>query len=157
MIHYLVTRRHAYTLAKFLDGWGRELAGAVRILFYEKLALRRLGPGAYIFSDLERLDAAATRRAARLWEKLHARGDEYRLLNHPARSLRRHALLERLHERGRNTFRVFRFEDSLDDARLPVFLRGSDDHDGAATSLLTTPAQVEAAMRGRAPKGQLIE
>ena len=56
MIYYLVTRDHVYTLNYYLTSWGKELLPYICPIFYENLVrIKRLSPGTYIFSDLERL------------------------------------------------------------------------------------------------------
>ena len=108
IIHFLVTRRYAYTLKLFLKSpWGRELAGEVRVLTYERARWKRsFRPGTYVFADIERLGPAATERAAALRHRLASDRAAYRVLNHPVHTWRRYRLLRALHERGTNAFSV---------------------------------------------------
>lgn len=117
MIYYLVTRPHSYTIATFVQGWGKALAGRVTVGAYDGLlGGGELPPGGVvIFSDLDRL--APAERAA--LAPVHARLP--RALNDPARSLLRFELLRALYARGINQFNVHRFGDAP--ARFPVFLR----------------------------------
>lgn len=89
MIFYLSTKANRYTLKWYLDGWERELATRVRLLSYETIfKMKALPIGSYIFSDLERLSIADTERASRVWQMLSESGNNLRVLNHPALSMR---------------------------------------------------------------------
>lgn len=159
MIHYVVTGPHAYTVTGFLETFGAPLRGRFRWVSYELLfRLRRYPPGTWIFSDLERLSGEQAREAGRIRDLLAGAGEGWRVLNHPSRSLRRYALLRTLRERGLNEFDVHRPGEGRP-LRYPVFLRGEDDHEGSRTGLLTSPAEVEAALRspGRPAKALLTE
>src|SRR4051812_50169768 len=107
MIHYLVTRQHAYTMASFLESWGRALVGRIRVVPYEEVlggATLPTGKHAYIFSDLDRVGEALDAKQRGLLADLHAHlvrscGGR-RTLKDPARSLLRYGLLRRRHEGG---------------------------------------------------------
>lgn len=147
MIFYLATKAHLYATDVFLETLGRELAGRIRPLSYERAARMRSLPAAcYIFSDLERLEPAQTRQAAALWQALRDSGARCRLLNHPSRCLRRFELLRRLHQAGVNDFNVYRLTEGARTIRFPVFLRGEADHDGPASPLLHSHDELEAAI-----------
>lgn len=117
MIYYLVTRPHSYTIAAFVQGWGKALAGRVTVGLYDGLlAGGELPPGGVvIFSDLDRL--APAERAA--LAPVHARLP--RALNDPTRSMLRFDLLRALHARGINRFNAYGPGEAP--ARFPVFLR----------------------------------
>jgi hypothetical protein len=143
MIYYLSTAAHQYTLRTILEsaeatlGDGLEPLRQYRLLSYERLSkLRRLPAGSYIFSDLERLDPAATERAALAWNALAESRHDLRLLNHPIRSMRRFELLRHLHSKGVNDFAVRRLTDADLPGRLPVFIRDEGEHRGSLTPLL---------------------
>lgn len=156
MIVFLLTRRHAYTVGRFLETpWGREVAGEWRVLAYERARWKRsFRPGTYIFADVERLGPRATRRAAALHDRLSSDPARYRVLNHPALTWRRYRLLRTLHERGTNDFTVHRLDDADGRVRYPVFLRGENDHRGNRTPLLDGAGQLaEAAARVRRVRG----
>jgi hypothetical protein len=160
MIVYLATAAHRYTPLVFLETVGHALNARVSILDYERaFAIEGAPPATYIFSDLERLDGAATAQAVRLWQRLAA-GGRARLLNDPARVLRRFELLRALHNSGVNPFDVYRLTEARRPARYPVFLRGESDHDGAIGGLLDSPAALDTAVaeliaRGGARAGTL--
>lgn len=128
MIHYLVTRQHAYTMASFLESWGRALAGRIRIVPYEDVlggTTLPTGKHAYIFSDLDRVGAASSAKDRGLLADLHAHlvrsCGMARILNDPSRSLLRFDLLRRLYQDGLNRFAVWRAAETP--TRFPVFLR----------------------------------
>jgi hypothetical protein len=144
MIHYLVTPEHRYTMDGHLRTWGRSLRGRVRVVPYTRLLFRRrFAPGTYIFSDLERLTEAELATSRALADGLVAAGA--RVLNHPARALRRYAVLRTLHDAGINRFNAHRLARRAE-ARLPVFLRREDEHNGSLTELLRTPEALEQAV-----------
>jgi len=158
MIHYLVTDRYRNTIDVFLRTHGRSLAGRIRRLSYERaFAMRSVPAGTWIFSDLERLSPADTERAAALWRALATSGAPVRLVNHPGRALRRYELLRRLHESGVNDFDVRRLTEARAPRRFPVFLRREHDHEGAATDLLHTPAELAAAVEALEGRGESRE
>jgi hypothetical protein len=68
----------------------------VRLLRYLG-APRRRRPGTYIFADLEQLSPGELQKAAVVWQALAGAGAGVRLVNHPARSMRRYELLRTLH------------------------------------------------------------
>jgi hypothetical protein len=156
MIYYLVTAGYGHTMRTFLEHWGRDLAGRVRIVEYgEIFRARELAVGTYVFSDLERLLPAETAIAEIVWNQLHAASA--RLLNHPQRALRRYRLLARLHELGRNDFGVVRATDRDAVFRYPVFIRGASDHGGSLTGILHTRGEVDEALAGAVVRGHPIE
>lgn len=57
LIYYLVTRAHAYTVAAFVQGWGKALAGRILVAPYDALLAGNALPqrGTYTFSDPDRL------------------------------------------------------------------------------------------------------
>jgi hypothetical protein len=117
LIYYLVTRAHSYTIAMFVQGWGKALAGRVTVGLYDGLLAGGALPpgGVVIFSDLDRLTLAERSALA----PIHARLS--RALNDPTRSLLRFQMLRAVHERGINRFNVHRTGEVP--ARFPVFLR----------------------------------
>ncbi len=70
MIFYVVTEKHAFTINRYLESWGRNLLPQVRPVFYEQLdKIKSLPAGTYIFSDLERLSPEESEMAAQVWEQ----------------------------------------------------------------------------------------
>jgi hypothetical protein len=162
MVHYLVTADHRYTIDWFLEEWAPELAARVRVLPYEEaFDGGRLAPGAYIFSDLDRLSAVQRQAAIELWDRLAELHPHVRLLNHPARALGRYDLLRTLHASGGNDFNVYRLRDvfaadspaqaqmlsgrPLVEPRFPVYLREECEHWGELSALLHDWDQVREA------------
>jgi len=149
VINYLVHRDHRYTINSFLREWGNDLTDVIRIINYDRLKWPHpIWPGAWIFSDLDRLDAAAARRAGQLCRRLIEGGPAYRVMNDPYRSLRRFDLLRLLRERGVNSFDVHRLVPGWRPERYPIFFRHEHDHDGAISPLLNTVDEFETALRG---------
>jgi len=157
MLHFLVTSDHSYTMRDYFLHWGAALASQVRILGYETMPWTREPlPGAWIFTDLERLRPAEFESACSFAQRLSADPARWKVLNEPRKVLLRHALMRDLHAAGINDFRAFRLSDLPDDLRYPLFLRGENDHDGAATDLLHDAGQLRSAQgRLRNPEGML--
>jgi diguanylate cyclase (GGDEF)-like protein len=141
VIHYLATEEHGYTMDMLVSA-EPVLADRVRVLPYERAAENAvLGPGVYIFSDLDRLSDVELRRPIELWRRLEELGPDVRLLNDPTRVLRRYELLRMLHAEGINRFNVFRVPQTLPgDApmplRFPVFVREARESQGPLSELL---------------------
>jgi hypothetical protein len=159
MIFYLSKKHHAYTMRwRLLRDWDADLASRqemlrrFRLLSYEKaFRLRSLPVGTYIFTDLERLSPDETERAAIIWNTLAEQG--CRLVNDPVRSMRRFELLRHLREQGINDFDVRRLTDPRP-LRFPVFVRSERSHDGSATPLLHSPAELAAVIERLATEGR---
>lgn len=137
MIYYLVTRAHAYTLAAFVQGWGKALAGRILVAPYDAILSGNALPegGAYVFSDLDRLSAGERERLGAVRERLQGR-----VLNDPRRSLLRYELLGTLHDRGVNAYRAYRAGEVP--ARFPVFVRPEEGFLKAAPRLLDAAPEI---------------
>jgi len=155
MIYYLVTTGFSHTMRTFLDHWGGDMEGRIRIVTYdEALRATTLPLGTYIFSDIERLLPAETEIATRVWDQLHAAGA--RLLNHPTRTLRRYDLLTLLHAKGRNRFRVAHAGERGANLTYPVFLREEAEHKGSITNLLKNKRELDDALFGALVRGHRL-
>ncbi|MGH7264503.1 MAG: hypothetical protein ACREMB_06550 [Candidatus Rokuibacteriota bacterium] len=132
------------------------VAVTVGVRLYRYLrAPRRAKPGTYIFADLELLSPADLQKAVVLWQSLADGGPGIRLLNHPARSMRRYELLRTLHERGINRFDVYRLTEARWPAQYPVFLRREGDHGGPTSPLLRTRRELEGALHALRRSGEV--
>ena len=129
----------------FLASYGRALASTLRVVLYEDLlAARRAPAGTWIFTDFDRLTPAERDAAAEIWRRLEASGEPVRLLNHPLRAQRRHALLRGLRAAGLNDFDVYRLDELPAAPRFPVFVRVEDDHQGPRSELCAGRAALDA-------------
>jgi hypothetical protein len=154
VIHAVVRHAQRDTWEEFLGGWGRELAGQVRVESYERvLRARRVPAGTWIFCDHERLSLPERERLTWVWRRMARAGDRVRLLNHPMRVLRRYELLRTLRERGINDFDVQRLDEARAPRRFPVFLREEYDHRGPRSELLHSAAELEKAVEGLRARG----
>ncbi|HKP24916.1 MAG TPA: hypothetical protein VJV39_13700 [Dongiaceae bacterium] len=146
-IHYISTRKHAYTLGIFAALHGGAVASFIRILPYAMLPrIRAFRPGPVVFADLDRIPAAARTLHAALADALAA--DGHAVLNHPRQALGRFALLRRLHESGINDFTVHRLSDWREVRRFPVFIRHENVHGRAVTGLLPDLSWLRDALAG---------
>lgn len=179
---FLVHKGKEYTVRNFLRSWGQDLADRVAARHYpnlrstgrtpwkrfsQELRARRTGilpvegPAAngerrvYIFADLERLSAPETASAAALWRNLSERPDTLGLLNHPLSSVRRFALLERLHDAGINPFAVYRASEDAEPRSWPVFVRPEDDHGGHSPLVHDPDELAREIARQKAERGSL--
>ncbi|MDQ3439250.1 MAG: hypothetical protein M3478_02740, partial [Planctomycetota bacterium] len=109
------------------------------------LPLRRsIRATTFVFTDLERLTAAQCAAAEQFATRIESSGG--RVLNRPARVLRRFELLRALHEAGRNPFNAYRIDGARVPCRFPVFLRDESRHDGPLTPLLHNHDELAAAL-----------
>lgn len=144
MIVVFATRAHRYTFDIFLYYWAARTNNRYQILDYELLPhVGRVPRGVFLFTDLERLTPAMMSLASSVHDQLRAAG--MRVLNDPSRTLRRFDLMQTLHGAGHNSFRAVRVADAHT-LRMPVFVRGENDHQGSVTELLRSPAELEAAL-----------
>lgn len=157
MIHFVTTRDHAYTLQHLAKRLGR---GQCRVHHYERLFQRkRLPAGTWIFTDHERLSAYELELAARVAAKLEKGGA--RILNHPARILRRFDLLRALKQAGINSFAAWQAETFPAPGSFPVFIRNEYDHDANGSALIPDQAALKAKLadlreRGHSLAGKLV-
>ena len=161
MIHLLVTRAHSYTVQEYLQIWGRDLRRRVGALYYEDLAFGpRLSPGTYIFGDLERLNEPQMELARLAWRQMAQRPGDFRLLNDPAKVLRRYEMLKALHAAGVNDFAAHRMNNGSLPKRFPLFLRRESEHDGALSPLLNSREEMDRALsemtRGGIDKSDIL-
>jgi hypothetical protein len=133
MIHYLVFDHYAHAMGQFLEGWAPELARHLRIVSYDKLlGGQELLPeerSTVIFTNLgsvARLEPEQRDAVCTLHDRLAEQHGAARVLNNPARSLRRFELLRRLHDAGLNAFNVHRTSDMSARLRLPAFIRSEN-------------------------------
>ena len=154
-IHYLCTAEHSYTLGIFAEYYARKCRDALRIVPYRALPfIRSFGPGTFILTDFDRLQPRAKERVTELANSLVDSG--CRVLNHPARSLGRFALLRLLFEEGINGFNVYRPEEQDAVQRFPVFVRHECVHGKAETGLLHSADELAASLR-RLRRGALAK
>ena len=147
MIFYLVQRQNAKSL-QYVNLWGPAPGSRMQYLFYDDLvAVQQARPATYIFSDLETLSPGQLQLAIEFDEQLSLGGNKFRVLNHPARVLRRYDALNKLFAEGVNSFRAVRACDSLEGIRFPVFLRRGDDHRGNLTPLLQDQAALDRGLK----------
>lgn len=154
MIYYLVTQRHSYTMAAYLESWGGELARQLQIVPYGSLMGNREFPaGTYVFSDLERLPTVQRALLADVRDQLLRASAPIRLLNDPGRTLRRFGLLRQLHARGSNRFTAYRPDEPGRPWRYPVFVREENEHTGSLTGVLRDEGELGQALLGLIMQG----
>jgi hypothetical protein len=125
MIYYLTGERDLRSVLDFLEGPGQALAKRVKVVAYEDLLrLRKTRPprGAYIFT-LVSSRQRARETFTRLYRYVLERNGPERVLNDPAKCLRRLELLRALHRSGINPFDAWRASDPAGPQGWPVFLR----------------------------------
>jgi hypothetical protein len=155
MIHYFVTAARVGSIRLFLESWGKCLAPRMRVVTYESLlAGREQLPeqgGVYIFTNLGLVNAMSQQARSAICD-LHDRLVETRgankVLNDPARSLRRYDLLKCMYERGINTFDAFRASDASIRPRFPVFVRDEMRNELGLPVLAADAVQYASLLRG---------
>ena len=147
MISFWTNRESSWSILAYCGHRGRAIAGHFECRVYEDLgASVLLGPGAHIFSAIDRLTPNQREAAALMWEALEARAPDAPRLNDPRRVLLRFELLTKLHEAGINAYRVFRARNVRAISRFPVFLREADSHNGPLTGLLHSKHELSRAL-----------
>ena len=161
MIHFVVPAAHTAMMREYLELWGKDVADRLRIIPAESLVLEsRVPTGTYVLAGLDQLSTPLADFVSAFHDALERRPD-VRFLNHPTATLQRFALLEALHAGGKNSFRAVRVTTDLHSLRYPVFVRSADNHDGALSRLLDTPAEVEgeigrALVQGHAARSLMV-
>jgi len=151
-IYYFATARHTYTLGIYTAFYASASGPTIRIVPYSMIPfVAAFEPGAFIFTDFDRMSAAAIEHALPLVEALEASGSQ--ILNHPARVPGRFDPLRRLHQAGINAFNVHRVDDWRDVTRFPAFIRAEAGHDKPTTELIEDARALEQAVDGLKRKG----
>lgn len=119
-----------------------------------------LGPGPWIFLDLDRLDDDSAFAVMQLRARL-ARRPRVACWNHPTRTLHRFELFRLLHDAGAAQGDAYRLEDRRPPRRWPVFLHDEFEPLPALPELLDGPEALARAVRrldreGRYRPGILI-
>jgi hypothetical protein len=156
MICFLHTRGHAYTVRPVQKS---PLAPAVSLMNYDALLrAHRLGRGAYVFSDLDRLGSWELELVAELYLQMKAAG--LTVWNNPARVKARFPLLRTLHAAGLNDFNAYRADEISNVARFPVFLRKIYGHREPVSGLIQTREELktglDAAIAAGTPEENLL-
>jgi hypothetical protein len=134
-IYYCCDGRHVYALGVFAAFYAKDIGPALRILPYQKIhRFETFPPGAYIFTDFDRLSQASRERLGQQVDDFEANG--WLVLNHPERSMGRFDLLRALYENGLNAFNVYRLADWREARRFPMFIRKERGHDQLLPDLL---------------------
>lgn len=152
-IVYVCGDRHRYTLDEWFLHPPQASEPRVALLAYE--AVRPGMPlvaATYVFTDVDRLDRAAMRRAVELAHRVRDAGPGHAVANWPNTVRNRVELLRLLADAGVNDFRCHRFVDGRPRPRYPVFLR-SPEHYGPATGLLADDAGLRGAVRALLDRG----
>jgi hypothetical protein len=159
LIHYLCTREHMYTLHRFLTCWAPDLSERFNPLPYQDVLAGRFAPkpGTYIFADLERLTPPGLQAVTRFRSSLDVLGDRVRVLNDPARVLRRYDLLRALYGAWINSFDAYRVTEKRSPRSWPVLLRRESDHRGPISDLLETKAHLDGAVAALVKHGSRVD
>lgn len=146
-VFYLATRPHLDVVTRYFRTWGRTINPCFQVVPYEDvLGLRRLPPGTYVFSDIERLGPVRRALVADLHRQLREAGDAYRVLNDPARVRSRYRLLRGMFESGQNDFNAYPLSELPRPPARPLFLRHAFEHAGSFTQLLSNGREVNDAV-----------
>jgi len=115
--------------------------------------LNNIVPGAFIFSDIERLNSFQLKIAEDFCDQLVSFDKNIPVLNKPRFVLSRYNLLRKLHDSGLNKFNVYRASGRNCEPHYPVFLRMDNDHDGPRSKLLNNRQQIDQAFLQRGMQG----
>lgn len=152
-IYYFCKFAHGYTMGVFVGDYPNSVADAVRIVPYERLrATGSFEPGAFIFTDFDRLSPAETALAQRFYEAIGEQNPALPRLNDPRRVLPRFELLRALHAAGLNSFNVYRVPERHEIQHFPVFIRWGSDHRMPLTKLIAHADLLESTLTRLAPE-----
>jgi hypothetical protein len=104
-------------------------------------SIKKMPPGTFIFSDLERLKASQLKILGSFCEQLLANDENIPLFNNPVSALSRYSLLRKLYDDGFNKYNVCKVADTECTPQYPLFLRRDNDHSGPRSKLLGTPEE----------------
>ena len=155
MIFVLLAGDYRFTVDRYLASYGRRFLRSLQPIPYAQILSRTaFRPGAYMFTDMDRLNSGQLRRAEELWTILSQRPD-CRVVNHPTQSMQRLALLNDLYARGVNAFQAHRADGELAHVRFPAFLRRAGKHKGPESELVLDAAQLASAVARFCTAGRL--
>jgi hypothetical protein len=155
MITIFISKRHTYTIRPFLKTWANKAANSIRLLPYQYLhRIRRIQPGLFIFSDIDRLTPKQRQSAIHLCNYITKNFGESLIINHPNRVLTRYRLLTQLWEDGINQFRVYSQMERVGLMQFPVFVRRIHDHSGPLTDLIPSEEELIDRMHSLCISGQ---
>lgn len=147
MIHYIVTREHAYTIGDFLRHWKTTLATRIQpwAIDYAMLYKGPTPPGIYIFSDLDRYSPEQTAWAIEAADQIRATKTA-ELINHPGEAAGRLQLLRDLYVDGVNSFTAHPYPTPPEaNIRFPALVRRASGHEGPVGDLVTSSDSLRAA------------
>ena len=155
MLHFIVPTNRTGIIKRLRKRLDRDLAERIAILTYEALPQQTTLPaGTYIFAGLGVISAVKREIAIEVWSQLAQAGPSVRLLNHPGGVLGRYDLLQKLHEMGRNDFRVYCIAELAERSpRFPVFVREAQHHTGSLTELIPNAEALEQALQDLYQRG----
>ena len=147
MINFFVTRKKAHIISPLLVEWSKELKKNLKVIAYDQLPIvKAVAPGAFVFSDLERLTENQLALICDFCDQLQAYDLKIPIINHPRTALTRFNLLQKLHAEGINRFNAYPATDLECDIKYPVFLRLNNDHSGPRSGLLKGREQRDVAL-----------
>jgi hypothetical protein len=143
MLYFITMDDNKWTIELFLDNVRNNLNFPVQIISYEEArAVDDFRGAIVIFCDIERFAGNAINDAQALYDRAAAQGAR-RLLNNPAKVLRRFELLKEMRRQNINTFDVYRELKNANEYRYPVFIRNELDHYGPVSDLLKSQEELE--------------
>ncbi len=162
MITYWVDSGGESHFRTYLEQRGASIRDRFLVRSYEIAeAAVEVPGGPQIFAALDQLSEVERRLVNTLRDQLVALDPGVPVLNDPAHCLLRPALLTRLADLGINSFRAYDPREAGGISRFPVFIRGAYDHFANKTGLLSSPGEVQLALRslrfqGHRPEDLLI-
>jgi hypothetical protein len=154
MVYFLTRGQHRYTLQLFQEYTD---AKHLAIIPYEELDIKQFGAkDVVVFCDIDRCSDDELEDLKTVYLEIEKTGCQ--ILNNPSNVMRRYQLLRGLYSDYTNDFQAYRLCDLLENQsiRFPVFLRNELEHDGPASELMTTYAQLEEALANDPPPNPLV-
>lgn len=155
MLIFVGPRRHRTNIAKLATH-----PGAPRFAYrsYNWLFRAfRLPSATYIFTQIDRLDAAERRLAGRVFRHLNSAGPGHRAFNDPAHAKNRYRLLRALHDQGLNDFDVNLASEQPKPKAFPVFIRRISLATPPLTNLIDNQKLLDGEIKRLAKAGEPLD
>lgn len=152
-IYVCTHRAFGSTIGLLLECFPCKARERIKLLSYGQLfRIREFPPGAFVFTDFDRLSAADLGRVRVFARYLAQSRPGFPILNHPDRVLGRFDLLNELPKRGMGETAAHRIQDWSSVEAFPVFIRRERGHHGdPVTGLIRSRDELEATIKGLFP------
>jgi len=145
MIYFVAPWDQLWIIQNIKNRLPNDLSDLVKGISYHDLRrVKDFAPGIVIFTGLGVITDHQRDAGAEIQTQLSKKNDSITLLNHPEKSLRRLALIKKLHEAGINDFLAYKIDEyNSESVKYPVFVREARRHSGSLTGLIENSSDLE--------------